>query len=57
MIMTMEYEIKRQKAKRKDALLMKTIQDKTPIPEAFRAFDIAPSDIEKWVNEAKRGDS
>ena len=55
MSMTMEDEIKRWTAKRKAALVMEIIQGKTTISEASRAFDIAPSEIEEWVDEAKRG--
>ena len=53
--MTMEDEIKRWTAKRKAALVVEIIQGKTSISEASRAFDIAPSEIEEWVDEAKRG--
>ena len=52
--MTMEDEIKRWTAKRKAALVVEIIQGKTSISEASRAFDIAPSEIEEWVDEAKR---
>ena len=53
--MTMEDEIKRWTAKRKAALVVEIIQGKASISEASRAFDIAPSEIEEWVDEAKRG--
>jgi transposase-like protein len=53
--MTMENDIKRWTAKRKAALVMEIIQGKTTISEASRAFDISPSEIEVWVDEAKRG--
>ncbi len=55
MSMTMEDDIKRWTAKRKAELVMEIIQGKTTISEASRAFDIAPSEIEQWVDEAKRG--
>ena len=55
MSMTMEDDIKRWTAKRKSALVMEIIQGKTTISEASRSFDIAPSEIEEWVDEAKRG--
>ena len=55
MSMTMEDDIKRWTAKRKAALVMEIIQGKTTISEASRAFDIAPSEIEEWVEEGKRG--
>ena len=55
MSMTMEYDIKRWTAKRKAALVMEIIQGKSTVAEASRAFDLAPSEIETWVDEAKRG--
>lgn len=51
----MEDEIKRWTAKRKAALVMEIIQGKTTVAEASRSFDIQPSEIEEWVDEAKRG--
>jgi transposase-like protein len=53
--MTMEDDIKRWTAKRKAALVMEIIQGKSTVAEASRAFDLAPSEIETWVDEAKRG--
>jgi transposase-like protein len=53
--MTMEDEIKRWTAKRKAALVMEIIQGKSTVAEASRAFDLTPSEIETWVDEAKRG--
>ena len=55
MSMTMEDEIKRWTAKRKAALVMEIIQGKTTIAEASRSFDLTPSEIEEWVDEARRG--
>ncbi|OHX15473.1 transposase [Chromobacterium amazonense] len=55
MSMTMEDEIKRWTAKRKAALVMEIIQGKTTVAEASRAFDLSPSEVEEWVDEAKRG--
>ncbi|UDM15632.1 DUF1153 domain-containing protein [Vogesella sp. XCS3] len=55
MSMTMEDDIKRWTAKRKAALVMEIIQGKRTVAEASRAFDLAPSEIEIWVDEAKRG--
>ena len=55
MSMTMEDDIKRWTAKRKAALVMEIIQGKSSVAEASRAFDLAPSEIETWVDEAKRG--
>lgn len=55
MSMTMEEEIKRWTAKRKAALVMEIIQGKTTVAEASRSFDLTPSEVEEWVDEAKRG--
>ena len=49
----MEEETKRWTAKRKAALVVEIIQAKTTIAKASRAFDIAPSEIEDWLDEAK----
>ena len=50
----MEEETKRWTAKLKAALVIEIIQGKTTISEASRAFDIAPSEIEDWVNDSKK---
>ena len=55
MSMTMKDDIKRWTAKRKAALVMEIIQGKSAVAEASRAFDLPPSEIETWVDEAKRG--
>lgn len=51
----MEDEFKRWTAKRKAALVTEIIQGKTTVSEASRSFDIPPSEIEEWIDEAKRG--
>lgn len=51
----MEDEIKRWTAKRKSALVLDIIQGKTTVSEASRAYDLTPSEVEKWVDEGKRG--
>jgi transposase-like protein len=53
--MTMDDSIKRWTAKRKTALVIEIIQGKTTVSEASRSFDLAPSEIETWVEDAKRG--
>lgn len=55
MSMTMEDSIKRWTAKRKTALVIEIIQGKTTVSEASRSFDLNPSEIESWVDDAKRG--
>jgi transposase-like protein len=51
----MEDDIKRWTAKRKAALVMEIIQGKTTVAEASRSFDLPPSDIEEWFDDAKKG--
>ena len=55
MSITMEDSIKRWTAKRKTALVIEIIQGKTTVSEASRSFDLSPSEIESWVDDAKRG--
>ncbi len=51
----MDEDIKRWTAKRKSALVLEIIQGKTTVAEASRAYDLPPSDIESWVDDAKQG--
>ena len=51
----MEEEIKRWTAKRKAALVLDIVQGKTTVAEASRAYDLAPSEIEEWVEDGKKG--
>ena len=51
----MEDEVKRWTAKRKSALVLDIIQGKMTVAEASRAYDLSPSEIESWMDEAKRG--
>lgn len=55
MSVTMDDSIKRWTAKRKTALVIEIIQGKTTVAEASRSFDLSPSEIEGWVDDAKRG--
>ena len=55
MSVTMDESIKRWTAKRKSALVVEIIQGKTTVAEASRSFDLSPSEIESWVDDAKRG--
>lgn len=48
-------EIKRWTAKRKSALAMDIIQGKMTAAEASRPHDLTSSQIENWVDDAKRG--
>ncbi len=51
----MKDHTKRWTAKRKTALILDIIQDKTTVAEASRAYDLPPSEIEGWVEEGKKG--
>ena len=51
----MEDEIKRWTARRKSALVMEVLQGKRTLAEASRSYDLPPSEIETWIDEAKRG--
>ena len=55
MSVTMDDSIKRWRAKRKTALVIEIIQGKTTVAEASRSFDLSPSGIGGWVDDAKRG--
>jgi transposase-like protein len=55
MSMTIDEKIKRWTAKRKTALVIEIIQGKTTVAEASRSFDLSPSEIEGWIEDAKRG--
>ena len=52
---TVADDIKRWTAKRKSALVIEIIQGKTTVAEASRTYDLAPSEIESWVDDAKKG--
>ena len=51
----MNEENKRWRAKRKSALVMEIIQGKTTVAEASLQFDLTPSELESWVDQAKAG--
>lgn len=53
--MKMEEDIKRWTAKRKSALVLDVIQGKTTVSEASRQYDLSPSEVEQWIDDAKRG--
>ena len=48
-------ELKRWTAKRKASLVMDILKGKTTVAEASREFDLTPSDIQEWIDEAQRG--
>lgn len=53
MSMTMDDSIKPWTAKQKTALFIEIIQGKTTVAEARRSFDLTPSEVESWVEDAK----
>ncbi len=55
MCQVMDEEIKRWTARRKSALVLEIIWGKTTVAEASRQLDLTPSEIEGWVDDAKRG--
>ena len=55
MSVTMADGIKRLTATRKSALVVEIMQGKTSVSEASRAHDLTPSEIEGWVDDAKKG--
>jgi transposase-like protein len=55
MSIEMDEEIKRWTASRKSALVLDIIQGETTVSEASRQFDLALSEIESWIDQAKSG--
>lgn len=55
MSIEMDEEIKRWTARRKSALVLDIIQGKTTVSESSRQFDLPPSEIESWIDQAKAG--
>lgn len=51
----MKDEIKQWTVKRKSALVLDIIQGKTTVSEASRSYDMSPSEVVQWVDDAKRG--
>lgn len=48
-------DVKRWTAKRKSALVMEILQGKVTVAEASRTYDLQPSEVENWIDDAKRG--
>ena len=51
----MNEDIKRWTSRRKSALVMEIFWGKTTIAEASRAYDLPPSEIESWIEDARSG--
>lgn len=47
--------VKRWTARRKSALVIEIIQDRTAVAEASRSFDLSASEIEDGAGDARRG--
>jgi transposase-like protein len=52
-IAVMDEDIKRWTSRRKSALVMEIFQGKTTVAEASRAYDLPPSEIESWMEDAR----
>ena len=51
----MNEENKHWSAKHKSALVLEIIQGKTTVTEASRQFNLIPSELENWEEQAKAG--
>lgn len=51
MSMKMEEEIKRWTARMKSALVTEIIEGSTTFSEASRRYELAPSEVEQWVDD------
>lgn len=51
----LDEEIKRWTVRRKSALVMDIIQGRTTVRDASEAFELPASEIERWVEEGRRG--
>lgn len=51
----LEDSIKRWTARRKSALVIEILQGKTTVSEASRRHDLTPSEIDGWVEDARKG--
>jgi hypothetical protein len=51
----MDEEIKRGTARRESALALDIIQGKTSVSESSPPFDLPPSEIESWIDQANAG--
>lgn len=53
--MLQEPEIKRWTAKRKAELIRQIYKGQTSIEEASREYDLTPSEIGRWIDDAEAG--
>jgi transposase-like protein len=55
MSIEIDEELNRRTVRRKLALVLDIIQGKTTVSESVRQFDLPPSEIESWIDQAKSG--
>jgi transposase-like protein len=55
MSIEMDEDFKRWTARRKSALIQGIIQGRTTVIESSRQFDLPPSEIKSWTDQAKAG--
>jgi transposase-like protein len=55
MSVTMKEEFKCWTAKSKTQLVLDTLQGRTTVAEASRAYDLGPSEVEEWVEDGRKG--
>jgi transposase-like protein len=51
----MSEEVKRWTSKRKASLVIQILKGQTSLSEASREFDLPPSEIQSWIDEAHHG--
>lgn len=51
----MSEDVKRCTSKRKSSLVIKILKDQTTISETSRQYDLTPSELKCWVNDAEKG--
>ena len=52
---SMSEELKRWTSKRKAALVIEIFKGQTTISEASRCYDLTPSEIQSWIDDAQSG--
>jgi len=55
MSIEMDEEIERWTPRRKSALVLEIIRGKTTVSGSSRRFDLSPSEVESWIDQAKAG--
>ena len=51
----MSEDVKRWTSKRKSSLVIQILKGETAISEASRQYDLTPSELQCWVNDAHKG--